>query len=95
MFSLSPILFRTIPRGNGSKKRFLRMGEGLVRVHNYRLWYKKLKKKYLPESETQQWDKKFKETREYLAEKKFGKRESHPDQRVYLPHELAMLEGAI
>lgn len=95
MFSLSPVLFRTIPRGNGTKKRFLRVGEGLIRVHNYRLWYKRIKKKDLPESEQQHWDRRFKQTREYLFEKKFGKRESHPDERVYLPHERALLDGAV
>eukprot|EP00395_MALV-II_sp_L67-2_P000398 gene398-262_t len=70
--------------GGGAPRRFIRVGESMYRVANYRLAYKKYFGKPLNPEQNQIWDQNLKKTREYLREKAMGKTESSPETFVDL-----------
>ena len=75
--------------GNGAPWRMIRVGETLHRVHDYKIAFKR----YFPKAQLDEhvWNKKHRETSTYLKEKFDGKRESNPNERALMKHEIRAL----
>jgi hypothetical protein len=72
--------------GKGAPNRFVRVGESLFRVQNYRLAFKK----YFPgkQFDNTSWNQRMARTREHIWEKKVGKTESYPEREYRMQNSM-------